>query len=332
MSFNKDIKDDVWLSVVIPAYNGEHRIGDALNSIRAQDDSQVEVVVVDDGSTDSTLEIVKSYTDSLNVKVIERDHTGNWVSNTNYGILNSSGEYLCFLHQDDRWENGRLAIIREVFLHKPNVAMCFHPSWFIGPDGRRVGLWKSPFGGEGVEIVPPDVFLECLLVQNFIAIPSPVFKKDNAVRVGLLDDSLIYTADWDFWIRMSHLGPVAYIPKPLTYFTVHPESQTESLSNKANYVEEQLLSVLDRHLNSYKGSLKDKERLARVAHFSAQLNVALMKLNSRQTLQWIHLLKDFVGLGPKGWGHFFRCSRIIDRVLARLRVRLRHGAIETLLE
>lgn len=326
MSVNEDINDDVWLSVIIPAYNGQQKIGDALSSVQRQNNSGVEVVVVvDDGSTDSTLEVVKEYGDSLNVKIIEREHKGNWVSNTNYGILNSSGKYICFLHQDDRWENGRLKIIRGILKGNPNAAMCFHPAWFIGPDGRHIRLWGCPFRVEnGVEMISSDVILECLLVQNFIAVSSPVFRKDDAVKAGLLDESLIYTADWDFWLKMSRFGPIAYIPRPLTCFMVHPESQTESLSGNADDVERQLSCVLKRHFDRYKASVKDKQRLWRIASFSVRMNVALMKLNSGQSVRWMRLLGRFLSLGLTGWWRFFRCSRIIDRVFARLHVKFRH--------
>jgi glycosyltransferase involved in cell wall biosynthesis len=326
MSSKTDAKGHAWLSVIIPTYNGERRIADALDSVLVQEEAELEVVVVDDGSTDSTLEIVKSYAQSLNLKVIQRDHSGNWVSNTNHGILNCSGKYVCFLHQDDYWEKGRLGVIRTVLTGNPGVAMCFHPAWFVGPDGARVGLWKSPFSGGDVEIVPSEAFFECLLVQNFICVASPVFRRDDALKVGSLDDSLIYTADWDFWLKLTRLGPVAHIPAPLAYFAVHPESQTQSLSRRPAYVEQQLFCVLRRHFEGYKATGKVKARLLKAASFSVNLNVALMKFSSGQGARWSRLLRDFVCLGPQGWARFFRCSRILDRVLARLRIRLRRCA------
>ena len=325
MGVSEEIKDALWLSVIIPTYNGQQQIRDALGSIQKQDDDGVEVVIVDDGSTDQTLKIVQSYSECLNIRIIEREHNGNWVSNTNHGILNSSGKYICFLHQDDRWENDRLKIVRSILKDNPEVAMCFHPAWFIGPDGKHIGLWECPFNVKNnLEIISSDILLKCLLIQNFIAVSSPVFIKDNAVKAGLLDESMIYTADWDFWLKMSQYDPIAYIPKPLTCFMVHPESQTEHLSDKAGDVEKQLSCVLNRHFNKYKAHTMDKNRLFRIASYSVRLNVNLMKLNSGQKVHWIHLFWDFLCLGSKGWGLFIRCSRIVDRVSARLKARLRY--------
>jgi len=318
-----------WLSVIIPTFNGEGTIAEALASLSAQNDSAIEVLVIDDGSTDSTLKIVRSYDSLLNLKILQREHTGNWVANTNRGIEESTGQYLSILHQDDRWEDRRLATIHEVLMRNPNVEMCLHPSFFLGPDGKIIGLWRCPFGGrENVQMIRPDVFLRCLLVQNFIALPAPVFKKDSALKVGLLDDSLIYTADWDFWIKISSLGPSAYIRKPLASFRLHSHSQTAILSKKPDYMEQQLLCVLVRHFGRYEGITKDRQSLLKVASFSVKLNIALMKFSSGQTFKAFRLMKDFVHLGPKGLHQFFRCSRIVDRTLARLRVR-RHGRIQT---
>jgi glycosyltransferase involved in cell wall biosynthesis len=328
MSVSEDINNVVWLSVIVPTYNGELKIGDALISVRRQNNDGVEVIVVDDGSTDSTLEVVKSYRNSLNIKIIEREHNGNWVSNTNRGILNSSGKYICFLHQDDRWEDGRLKIICGILESNPNVAMCFHPARFIGPDDRYIGSWGCPFSsGNPVNIISPDIFFQSLLLQNFICVSAPVFKKEIAVKVGLLDDSLIYTADWDFWLKLSRTGPIAYIAKPMTCFRIHPGSQTEKISNNANDAERQLVYVLKRHLPLYEGKAGIKKSICKTAAFSIQINVALMRISSGQSIRWRGLLWGFLGLGIIGWNRFFRCSRIIDRVSARLKARLRYRDI-----
>ena len=312
-----------WLSVIIPTFNGERTIAEALASVSAQNDCGLEVLVVDDGSTDATLSIVRSYDHLANLRILPRDHTGNWVANTNRGIEESRGQYLSILHQDDRWERRRLAALRAVLAEHPGVQMCFHPSFFIGPDGSVVGLWRCPFAGRRPQLIAPEVFLRRLLVQNFIAIPAPLFRKDSALKVGMLDESLVYTADWDFWIKLTSLGLSAYVPEPLTSFRVHPQSQTAALSRNAELMEQQLSCVLQRHFGRCQASARDRQRLLKVATFSIRTNVAFMRLSNAQSPQWFPLLVGFLGLGPRGWWQFFRCSRIVDRTLARLRVRRR---------
>jgi hypothetical protein len=204
--------------------------------------------------------------------------------------------------------------------------MCLHPSFFIGPDSAVVGLWRCPFARRGaVQIIPSHVFMERLLVQNFIAIPAPVFRRDSALKVGLLDESLIYTADWDFWLKIVSLGSSVFIPEPLTAFRVHAQSQTAILAKDAHYMEQQLLVVLQRHLDRFKTSARSRRKLRKTALFSIKTNVAFMRFANAERPQWFALLVDFLGLGPQGWGQFFRCSRIVERTFARLRVR-KHGA------
>src|ERR1700730_3179661 len=75
-----------WLSVVMPTYNGARHLRAALESIRAQADGAVEVVAIDDGSTDDTVAILKSFAKSICLRIIERPHSGNWVSSANLGV------------------------------------------------------------------------------------------------------------------------------------------------------------------------------------------------------------------------------------------------------
>lgn len=317
-----------WLSVIMPVYNGAVTIGEALQSVASQKDPGLEVVVVDDGSTDSTLRIVQTFSPSLNLKIIRHNHTGNWVSATNAGMREASGTYMCFLHRDDRWADGRLAAVRAALEKNSNAAMCFHPAFFIGPGGDVVGQWNCPFPRQPpVQSIEPDVMVRRLLVQNFVAICTPVFATARALTIGLLDESLLYTADWDFWIRLSVLGPCIYLPTPLACFRVHPESETTRLSTDTDYIEQQLRCVLERHRGRCFPCGSDTDGLYRMASFSARLNAALARLSRRQAVRLFPLAVDFLRLGPQNWRDFFRYSRIVDRSLARLRVRWRntHG-------
>ena len=92
-----------WLSVIMPTYNGEAFLTNALNSILSQGDDQIEVIAVDDGSTDATIPILKSFATKLSLRIIVRERVGNWAANTNHGLSLAQGDFVCFLHQDDHW-------------------------------------------------------------------------------------------------------------------------------------------------------------------------------------------------------------------------------------
>jgi glycosyltransferase involved in cell wall biosynthesis len=102
-----------FLSVVMPTYNGQQFIAAALESVRDQQHREgLELVIVDDGSTDRTLDIVREFASVLPIRLITPGRLGNWVAASNIGLREAGGEWACFLHQDDLWLPGRLARLR----------------------------------------------------------------------------------------------------------------------------------------------------------------------------------------------------------------------------
>jgi len=147
-----------WLTVVMPVYNGENYLERALGSVLAQGDRDVEVIAVDGGSTDRTVEILESYTTRLRLKLFRCGRPGSWVAQTNHGLSQARGDYACFLHQDDLWLKDRLVTLRRLVAKAPHVTMFRHSSWFIDPAGRRVGTWRCPLPGD-VELGPDLVII-----------------------------------------------------------------------------------------------------------------------------------------------------------------------------
>ena len=213
-----------WLSVIVPTYNGSKYLATALKSIVAQQDHGVECVVIDDGSTDNTLEIVAEFQDRLNIKLITKSRAGNWVVNTNHALSVATGTYACFLHQDDLWLEGRLREMRQAISDYPEASLYLHDSVFIDEFGKPLGLWSCPLSGK--QEFTADEMVNKLLIQNFIAIPSPIFRRSTALELEGLDSELWYTADWDFWLKLARQGTTCYTPKALAAFRVHGDSQT----------------------------------------------------------------------------------------------------------
>ena len=97
-----------FLSVIMPCYNGERFIAAALESVRTQYRDGIELLVIDDGSQDRTLEIVRDFAQALPMRIISPGRIGNWVAATNIGLREATGDWACFLHQDDLWLSGRM--------------------------------------------------------------------------------------------------------------------------------------------------------------------------------------------------------------------------------
>jgi glycosyltransferase involved in cell wall biosynthesis len=303
------------LSVVMPTYNGERFIAAALESVKGQHDG-IELLIVDDGSTDRTIEIVRSFAGTLPIRLITPGRLGNWVAVTNLGLREAVGKWACFLHQDDLWLPGRLERLRTE-MENSQGALILHNAMYVGPDGQGLGPWTCPFP-EGA--IPSNEFVERLLVQNFIAIPSPVFRRDAVIHSGGLDEALWFSADWDLWLRLGAMGSVRFIDEPLSAFRVHPASQTAARKLQPNEWEQQLTTVLERHLKGWPVTGRTRTKVERIALASIAVNSALSASSRGEPVKPGAVLRQLIALGPAGWRRYLRDSRIVQRVSSRLKV------------
>lgn len=306
-----------FLSVVMPTYNGEKFIAASLESVREQYEEGIELIVADDGSSDNTLDIVSDFARTIPIRLMTPGRIGNWVAISNLGLREASAEWACFLHQDDLWLPGRIARLRAE-IEQAKGSLILHNALFVGPDGENLGPWTCPLPrGE----VTPDKFIERLLVQDFIAMPSPVFRRDAAINSGGLDEALWFPADWDLWLRLGTLGPIRFIDETLAAFRIHPASQTAARKVRPGEWEQQLTTVLYRHLQDWTAPQKNKNRVERAAMVSIVINSALSAASRGQPTQLSLALLKLLALGPTGWYRYFRDSRIVQRVCSRLKVR-----------
>lgn len=315
-----------WLSVVMPTYNGERYIAAALDSIEGQSEG-IEILAIDDGSTDGTLDILRRYQSRLPLKVLQPDRVGNWTVSTNRAMAVASGDYFCWLHQDDVWNPGRLQRIRELIDRSPHAAWYFHSSEFIAPDGRRVGLWRCPFP-QKVAVWSADEVWSRLLVQCFVATCAPVFSASALQKIKPLDESLWYSGDWDFWLRLSQLGVGVYDPHPWTGFRIHSASQTATRTADSAEFERQQRTVLERHLATWQAR-QGNTCVERLAQFSVTLNVALAGFTAGRRVNWNAVMADAWRVRPWRWWRFLEHSRLWDRAGSRWRLRREFGVQST---
>jgi glycosyltransferase involved in cell wall biosynthesis len=317
------------LSIIVPTFNGSAYLGAALESIWRQIDTGVEVIVVDDGSTDSTIAVAEAYAERLPLTLLRRPHLGNWIARINLGMTAARGDYLCWLHQDDVWLEGRWKILKRFIARGQTSGLLVHSAWFIDQQGERCGVWTCPFGSK-CRVISSDEFLARLVVQNFLAASTPVFHARLLDNVGLPDERLWYLGDWEFWLRLAAAGPVAYDPRPLVGFRLHRDSQTTQTLDQTDEIALQFDEVLNRQqANGWIAPVEDLTR--RTAGFSARLNVALAQALAGRRLAPVKLIHQFTALGPKGWSKYFRDSRLHERCAGRIRaglIRCRRGPVE----
>jgi hypothetical protein len=316
VSLNR-IAPEPWLSVIIPSYCGERWIDASLCSIASEAAEGLEVVVVDGSPTSATRDLAQNYAERLCLRVFERGDLMSWHTKTNFGVQVAKSSHICWLGVDDMWLPGRAATVRRWIEAAPLAALHLAPSAIIDKYGRKLGVWRCPFPTEG-ELRSAQV-IERLLVQNFIAAPAPVFRKDAWLGCGGLDESLWYTADWDMWLKLAALGPVQYHDALTIGFRIHGGSLTVTGSRNAADFGRQMQSVLERHISKLAGASRGVERAARA---SIAVNTALASASAGDISGLPRAAYQVLRLGPGGIRRYLRDSRIVERVAPRLRAKL----------
>ncbi len=301
----------------MPSHRGERWIDNALRTLAAEAANGMEILILDSSPTSATADIARQYADRLDVRIFDRPDLVSWPAKTNVGVSLARAEHICWLHVDDVWFSGRSAAVRSWIDQDPDIPLHLAPSAIIDARGRTLGIWRCPLPAEST--LPPTMVIERLLVQNFIAAPAPVFRKDAWLACGGLDESLWYTADWDLWLRLAASGQVRYHERVTTGFRIHSGSLTiTGAGNLADFAN-QMRIVLERHLPRQGDDWNGVER---AAHASIAVNCALAAAAARDFSELPRALFAVLRLGPSGLRRYWRDSRIAERVLPRVRARL----------
>ena len=192
------------LSIITPVYNGERYIGETIESVlNAEIGVNYEYIVVNDGSTDSTSNIISKYSKSINI--IAKNNGGE-SSAVNTGLRSAKGDFILILSADDPMLTGDL-ITRslEIFAKRRDI-VALYPDWrMIDESGQVVRV-----------ITLPDYSDELMIGRNW-CLPGPgvIFRKAPAIRIGGRNETLRFTGDFDFWLRLSTVGKIERIPEVL---------------------------------------------------------------------------------------------------------------------
>jgi glycosyltransferase involved in cell wall biosynthesis len=240
-----EIKPQV--SVIIPTYNRSWIIKEAIDSVLAQDYKEFELIVVDDGSTDHTSDVLDS---SRNViKVLSQKNKGVSAAR-NRGIEEASGQFIAFLDSDDLWLPQKLSAQVEFFNQTPNALICQTEEVWIR-NGLRVNPKKRHKKLSGM-IFKPSLEL-CLVSPSAVMIQRSLFD-----RVGEFDETLPACEDYDLWLRISCRFPVHLIDRPLI---IKRGGHDDQLSSRAGLDKFRIKSI-EKIIKS--GLLSDDQHLAAV--------------------------------------------------------------------
>jgi glycosyltransferase involved in cell wall biosynthesis len=224
------IDSSIDVSVVIPTYNCANLLPQALNSVRAQNWNKLEIIVVDDGSSDETADVLSRLSGS-DLRSVWQPNKGPAAAR-NRGISAARGRWIAFLDADDLWLPDKLAAQFAIINADRSVRFCFSNFIFSDTDGRQ-----SEQNCGNANATP----LEHLLYGNALATPTVIVRRDCFAQTGGFDTELRTGEDWDMWLRLALQFGATWIPKPLAAVRRAPPGKYA-----VDMIEHATFRVLDR--------------------------------------------------------------------------------------
>lgn len=250
----------VRVSVVTPVYNRADYLPEALDSALSQEFEGLEVVVVDDGSTDGTPEVLRRYGDRIRV---HRQENAGQSAAVNTGVGLARGEFVAFLDSDDAWLPGKLARQAPMLDAEPRAALLYAAVEFMDGDSRPIPDPRPP------RRTPSGDVLGEILGGNFIRTPTALFRREAFLAAGGYDPALKCVNDWDMWLRLATGRPVLRDPVPSARYRLHADQSV----NLRRRLAEERVTVLERHLPRF-----EREAPAVAPAARRQLASRLLKL------------------------------------------------------
>jgi len=269
------------ISVVIPTFNRAHVISRALNSVLAQTLRPLEVLVIDDGSTDATKALLHSrYADETfpEVRLLACPQRGVSAAR-NHGINASSGQWIALLDSDDAWAPEKLEHQRRALQRSPELKICHTDEIWIR-DGKRVNQMKKHAKRGGW------IFNECLPLCC-ISPSSVIIHRSIFDDVGLFDEDLPVCEDYDLWLRVTSRYPVLLVDEKLTIkYGGHPDQ----LSRKLWGMDRFRLDALEKVLAS--GYLDEEMRKAAETTLRSKLEIYLQGARKRGRMSEVRAYEE----------------------------------------
>lgn len=292
------------VSVVIPTYNRGDLIAETIRSVLSQTYDAFELIIVDDGSTDNTGEVVKSFPDAR-IKYIKTNNSGLPAAPRNRGYAESSGEFVAFLDSDDLWLENKLEKQVAAMRKDPSVGLVYCKCEFFGSDYRGARI----FPGRGYS----GCVFDFITRGNFVPTVSVLCRRVALETAGTFDESKKLRAfeDYELWIRIAGAFKFFFIDEVLCRFRMHSQNilGTDNLKshlgafralcsaiNKMDFTSGQLKkSVAHHYLTTAMAWLE----AGNTVNFSGYLRRSL-ELNPEPVGRFIHALNSVIGPGALG--------------------------------
>lgn len=248
----------------MPAYNAEAYIAESIQSVLSQSFHNFELIIIDDGSSDKTREIVSSFTDAR-IRLIVNEHNTGLSSVRNQAVRESSSELIAFLDSDDIALPKRLAVQKNFLDHHPNIGLLGTAVDLIDTSGKKTGVrWQSTHSSEELPIA--------LLFHNQFAQSSVMLRK-NCLPTDIYREGYAPAEDYDLWVRMAKKTPARNLPQVLTLYRVHQKGSSYAQKEKQEIALKQIY----------------RSQLLELGIQASEEEVALHKKRFHKTTDGLHL-------------------------------------------
>jgi len=202
------------VSIVTPSFNQAPYLEATIRSVLEQDYPNLEYIIVDGGSTDGSLEIIRRYAHRLAWWVSEKDR--GQTDAINKGFARAKGEILAWLNSDDTYQPGAVSEAAAFLQSRPEVGLVYGEANFIDENGHVIGHF------------PAAQTNYRRLRRGYVHIPQQAafFRAELWRKVAPLDPSFYFAMDYDLWVRLAALAPIQYVPRTWANFRLHTQGKT----------------------------------------------------------------------------------------------------------
>lgn len=282
------------ISVIITSHNCAPYIRAAIESIQAQTCREWDLIIIDDGSTDATPDIIRAaIQQEPRANFIQQPHAGRAAITRNTGLKHATGEYVCFLDGDDLYHPGKLAKMLKMLDHSPDLVAAFHDVQLIEADGTpRPGTYLNDanfldLAHRYMEHVNndefrtgPDFYMFQSLRYAAMHTSSVIIRRSAFPNLRFPEDVSV-GEDTETWWRIAKTGPIGYLDQPLSYYRQHSTSVT---GDKRQYWRD-LIKIHERNYASTMGiwAEPDRERYRhKIADHYSELAYLYMQAGERK--------------------------------------------------
>ena len=260
------------VSIILPTYNCASFLPHSIGTILSQTYNSYEIIVIDDGSTDNTKEVL--YPFMQRIKYIRSEQNKGLPTARNIGIRPAQGKYIAFIDADDLWLPEKLQTDIEYFETHPEVSMVYSKHINVDEKGEDLN------GNTRKQLPSGNIFLQLFSEQNFVISSSVVVRKEVFETTGLFDEQLVNCQDWDMWLRIAFHFKVAGINKPLVKYRHNPHSLSKNRNNVLKYQK----IVIDKIYNKFKdteNSITEKVYKKRLASHYAKAGRYYLRIGDK---------------------------------------------------